>query len=102
MLLDFGVARNIAEQQALAGLELAYAANEAHTQYANATRERDAAIEQAIDLPVLEYSRVMDETRPAVAANALNFEALADAAGALIGRNTLGGDYISVQNRNEP
>jgi hypothetical protein len=102
MLLHDKSAEAIAKQQALVGLELAHAANEAHTGYVSARNDSRIEVKRSLDLETAAFVRVHNEVTRKVTVSAFHYKNLADAAGALIGRNTLGGEYISIQNSNEP
>ena len=102
MLLDHELSRDIAEGQSLRGLELAFAANDAYIGYRVEVLGREAILAQSRDLEPRDYGLMLGRTTPVVTASTLKFEELSNAAGALIGYNTLGGDYISVQSGRQP
>lgn len=102
MLLDNEAARAIAEQQALLGLDMAFAANAAHSECARGFEERQVTLSQAGDIGEEAYNAAFQETRPKVGAMNFRYNDVLAAAGALVGRETLGGEYLSVQNGNEP
>jgi hypothetical protein len=96
--------KNLAEEQALMGLDLAYQANDAHTSANEIAVARQVALDEGQDRDdwyknvMLPQEGALTETR----VHQVRHQAYADAAGALIGRYTLGGEHLSVQNGNDP
>ncbi len=104
MLIDNEMAHSLAEQQALLGLELAFQANDAYGHAIALAASRRAVLDagsgradwyEAVFLP-------QEEVRVEIQAYEARHMGLRNAAGALLGRYTLGGEFISVQNGNDP
>lgn len=88
---------NLARLNAMDGLDLAYKANEAHTGYKAARELLDnyCAAQLLADVTV-DLSRVDQAFDRARVRQAMYFD-LVDAAGALIGKLSLGGEYVARQ-----
>src|SRR5262245_6924328 len=103
MLLENQNAQNIAREQANLGVQLAHQANDALTQANQTAAARNAALDASMGHP--DYRDVMSSqegARTEAAAHYAHFGQLAAAAGELIGRHSLGGEYLSIQNGNAP
>ncbi len=105
-LIEYTEVNILAAQQSAVGLELAFAANEALTKRDEVNAAREAVIYDDDALSRRGWyttTYLAQEPNRALAGGyEQSHRQLAESAGALIGRLTLGGEFISVGHGNEP
>jgi len=102
-MIDHPTAHTLAVEQALMGRELAFQANAARDFANDSIARRNAALDEASGRSDFDdILSAQDGVRTEARAYYAHYRQLTDAAGALIGRYTLGSEILSIENGNDP